>query len=321
MTRYGAVVNSSLPARAAALSLALVADRALGEPPATLHPVARFGQAMEGMERRVWADRRGTGVLYAAAGVGSAAAVGFVVSRGNHGLRVVTLAGCTYVAVAGRALREAAADVAGALDAGDLPAARGLLRGLVGRETTRLDETEVVRAAVESVAENTVDAVTAPLLWAAAAGAPGVLAYRAVNTLDAMVGHRSPRYQRFGWASARADDAANWLPARLTAAAVAAVRPRRAAAVLQAVRRQAPAHPSPNAGVVEAAFAAALGITLGGVNDYGGRVEARPLLGAGVAPSRRHIDEACRLSRDVSLAVWAAACSAVAALAATGRNR
>ncbi|HET6964233.1 MAG TPA: cobalamin biosynthesis protein, partial [Acidimicrobiales bacterium] len=125
MTRYDSIVKTSLPARAAALSLALVADRVLGEPPASLHPVARFGQAMEGMERRVWADRRATGALYAAAGVGSAAAVGVLLSRGSRGLRIATLAGCTYVTVAGRALREVAAGVAEALDAGDLPAARG----------------------------------------------------------------------------------------------------------------------------------------------------------------------------------------------------
>jgi adenosylcobinamide-phosphate synthase len=127
-----------------------------------------------------------------------------------------------------------------------------------------------------------------------------------------MVGHRSPRYVRFGWAAARADDAANWLPARLTAVAVAAARPSRASAVLRAVRTQAPRHPSPNAGVVEASFAAALGIRLGGVNTYAGRVEVRPEMGHGPAPQRRHIDEACQLSRRVTAVLCGAA--AVAAL-------
>src|SRR5262249_41107178 len=156
-------------------------------------------------------------------------------------------------------------------------------------------EKEVARAAVESVAENTVDAVVAPALWAALAGAPGVLAYRAVNTLDAMVGHRSTRYARFGWASARLDDAANWVPARVTAALVAAARPARAAAIASAVRHQAPAHPSPNAGVAEAAFAAALGVRLGGRNAYGDRVELRPALGDGPPPAPADVARAVRL--------------------------
>ena len=301
------MVRAALAGRAAAVSLALAADRALGEPPEVVHPVALFGRTMEALEPRVWADHRTAGAGYAAAGIGAATAAGMLLSRGGPARRVAALAATTYVAVAGRALCDAARGVQAALDLGDLEESRTLLRSLVGRETAGLDEAEVVRATVESLAENTVDAVTAPLLWALAGGPPGVLGYRAVNTLDAMVGHRNPRYERFGWAAARADDAANWLPARLTAAAVAAVRPGRAGAVLRAVREQAPAHPSPNAGVVEAAFAAALDISLGGANDYGGRVEVRPLLGSGPRPARPHIDEACRLSRQVSLLVCAAA--------------
>ena len=153
---------------------------------------------------------------------------------------------------------------------------------------------------VESVAENTVDALVAPAFWAAVCGAPGALGYRAVNTLDAMVGHRSTRYLAYGWASARLDDVANYLPARLTAALVAGVRPGRAAAVWRAVRSQAPAHPSPNAGVAEAAFAAALGVRLGGRNRYGDRVEHRPWLGQGRPAARADIRPAVRLSDDVS---------------------
>jgi adenosylcobinamide-phosphate synthase len=308
------VANLTVPA---ALAAALVLDRALGEPPGVVHPVARFGQAMEAVERRVWVDRRARGAVYAAGGVGAAALAGGALGHRGGVARVwVGLVVATYVAVAGRALESAAEEVEAALAAGDLAAARDRVRALVGRDVSRLDEAEVVRAVVESLAENTVDAVTAPLVWAAVAGAPGVLAYRAVNTLDAMVGHRSPRYERFGWAAARADDAANWVPARVTALAVAAVRPRRGVAVLRAVRSQAPAHPSPNAGVVEAAFAAALGVTLGGVNGYEGRTEGRPLLGCGPAPERRHIAAAIRLSRAATVAVWAA--TALRALA-TGR--
>lgn len=300
--------RSGLRARVAAVWLALLADRVLGEPPAAVHPVALFGRAMTRLEKRTWADRRTQGALYAIAGTGGAAALGAVVSSGGKPRRAVfVLALATYIAVAGTSLTAAATDVDAALRQGDLPAARRLLRSLVGRETAFLDEAEVVRATVESLAENTVDAVTAPLLWALWAGAPGVLAYRAVNTLDAMVGHRSPRYERFGWAAARADDAVNWLPARITAAAVATVRPSHAAAVFRTVRGQAPAHPSPNAGVVEGAFAAAMGVRLGGVNDYAGRIEHRPCLGRGPAPDRRHIAEACRLSRRATVALCLAA--------------
>ena len=300
------MVTGRLPGRVAALWLALLADRVLGEPPAAAHPVALFGRAMTGLERAMWADRRGTGVAYAGAGAGAAAVLGSVLTRGGPLRRRAAVVGATYVAVAGHELARSASAVGDALASGDIDRARVLLRGLVGRETAEMDEGEVVRAAVESVAENTVDAVTAPLLWALAAGAPGVLAYRAVNTLDAMVGHRSPRYERFGWAAARADDVANWIPARLTAWAVAALRPARAGAVRRAVRDQAPAHPSPNAGVVEAAFAAAMGIRLGGVNDYAGRIETRPALGQGDKPQRHHIAEACRLSRDAAVALCAA---------------
>jgi adenosylcobinamide-phosphate synthase len=216
--------------------------------------------------------------------------------------RQAGVAFATYVAVAGRALAEAANEVATPLAAGDIDAARARLPSLVGREPDGLDEGEIVRAVVESVAENTVDAVVGAALWAAGGGAAAVLAYRAVNTLDAMVGHRSPRYARFGWAAARADDIAGWLPARLTALLVAAVRPGAAPRVWAAVRHQARAHPSPNAGVAEAAFAAALGVRLGGANTYAGRRELRPWLGAGSPPRPPDIARAIRLSRHVSAA-------------------
>ncbi len=294
--------------RAAAVTAGLLADRVLGEPPAGWHPVAGFGRAMQSLESRCYADRRANGVAFAAAGAGAAALLGRALS-GTRGRRSSwwALASSTYVAVAGRALARAAADVAGPLRRGDLPAARGALPALVGRDPSELDEGEVARAVVESVAENTVDAVIAPAFWAVVAGPPGVLAYRAVNTLDAMVGHRSPRYARFGWGSARADDLAAWLPARVTAALVVAVRPGAAADVWRAVRHQAPAHPSPNAGVAEAAFAAAIGCRLGGTNNYAGRVECRPPLGFGPPARPDDIDRAVRLSRDVTIALAALA--------------
>ena len=171
----------------------------------------------------------------------------------------------------------------------------------------------MARATIESVAENTSDAVVAPLLWGAVAGPAGLLGYRAVNTLDAMVGHRSPRYARFGWAAARLDDLANLVPARVTALLAATHDPRPA---LRAWRRDAPHHPSPNAGAVEAAFAGALGVRLGGVNRYGDEVQDRGFLGDGRAPEPSDIGQATRLAERVSLMALA-----LAALAATARRR
>ena len=280
--------------RALAVALGLAGDALLGEPPAEAHPVAVFGAAMERVEDFLYADSRRAGAVYAACGVGAGAAAGRAFG---------STTGATALAVAGRQLARAALAVAAALEAGDVAGARRLLPCLVGREPAGLDEKEMARAVVESVAENTVDAVVAPALWALAGGAPAALAYRAVNTLDAMVGHRSPRHLRFGWASARLDDLAGWLPARATAVLVAAVRPRSAPALWDAVRRQAPEHPSPNAGVAEAAFAAALDLRLGGPTAYAYGLEVRPVLGTGRPPEAVDIARAVRLSREVTAAL------------------
>jgi adenosylcobinamide-phosphate synthase len=217
-------------------------------------------------------------------------------------------------------LGDEAAAVADLLRGDDLPGARQRIRSLVGRDTSTLDAGELARAAIESLAENTVDAVTAPLWWAMVGGAPAVLAHRAINTLDAMVGHRTLRYERFGWASARADDVANWLPARLSALGVAALVPARATDVARIVRRDAGQHPSPNGGIIEAAFAAALGIALGGTNVYAGHVEPRGVLGDGRPAATEDIARAIRLARRLASAT-AAATVAVSAAAAIARRR
>ena len=277
-------------------ALGMLADRVLGEPPAAVHPVAAFGTAMQAVEQRLHADRRIAGVAHAAIG----ATIGAVGGR-----LVGSTAVATWLAVAGRSLGEAATAVGEALTADDLQQARVLLPSLVGRDPSRLDQAEIVRAVVESVAENTVDAVVAPALWAAVAGAPGALAHRAVNTMDAMVGYRNFRYRRYGWAAAKLDDGAAWVPARATVLLVAACRPQAARDVLTAVRRDAPAHPSPNSGVAEAAFAGALGLRLGGASRYGDRVEVRPTLGGGRPPEPVDIGRAVRLSADVGLALAA----------------
>jgi adenosylcobinamide-phosphate synthase len=276
--------------RPLAAAAGIVLDRLFSEPASSWHPVVHFGRVMDAFERRHYHDARSPGVRHALTGTLLGATAGTIMR---------STAWATGLAVGGRSLWGAADDVAGALSRGDLESARALLPNLVGRDPSELDEEGIIRAVVESVAENTVDAIVAPLLWAAVAGAPGALGYRAVNTMDAMVGHHSDRYERYGWASARLDDLANWLPARIAAVLVVVARPKAASNIRLAVSTQSSAHPSPNAGVVEAAFAGALGVRLGGPNRYGDRVEDRPILGGGRTVRVDDINEAISLSRDV----------------------
>lgn len=272
-------------------ALGLLADRVLGEPPIEPHPVAVLGDVLVRTERRLWRPSRAAGAAHALVGTSIGVGVGAMV-------RSTALA--TYVSTSGRMLGDSARAVGRALEGDDLDAARQLLPTLAGRDPSSLDVGEIARAVVESVAENTVDAVVAPALWGAVAGAPGALGHRALNTLDSLVGHRSERYEQFGWASARADDVAAWVPARVTALLVAAARPSRASEVWRVVRRDAAAHPSPNAGVAEAAYAAALDLRLGGTNRYGDRVEERAELGDGKPPTAADIERAVTLLRDVT---------------------
>lgn len=283
--------------RAAPVALGLAVDHFVGEPPAFLHPVVGFGSAMSRLERTLWADRRAPGVGYTALGVGVAVATGLVAQR-VLGKRVAAAAAVGLCSAA-RALVTAAEQVAAALRAEDLVAARRALPALVGRDVAGLDEKEIARAVVESLAENLSDAVVASALWALVAGAPGALAHRATNTLDAMVGHRDYRYRRFGWASARLDDVLGWPAARVSALLVAVAAPQRALAVWRIWHGEARRHPSPNAGVVEGAFAAALDLRLGGANRYGGHEEVRPSLGSGKAPAPADIERAIVLLRRV----------------------
>ncbi|KNX36385.1 cobalamin biosynthesis protein [Luteipulveratus halotolerans] len=301
-----------MSARAAGLLVGFAADRLLGDPRRG-HPVALLGRAATRFEHRVYAPRRSRGAAYTAVVVGTVAAGGAVVEvcvRRRPVVHVAVTAAATYVVLGGLTLQREAHAVASLLEADDLAAARVRVTHLVGRTPDHLSADEVARATVESVAENTSDAVVAPLLWGAVGGVPGLLAYRSVNTLDAMVGHRSERYAEFGWGSARLDDLANLVPARVTAALAAACGERPVAA-LRAWRRDAHQHPSPNAGPVEAAFAGALGISLGGRNTYDGASEDRGRLGDGpsaqVGDIRRTTALALRV--DVAAALLAAVVS------------
>ncbi|WP_460444163.1 cobalamin biosynthesis protein, partial [Amycolatopsis cihanbeyliensis] len=208
-------------ATAAGILAGYLADAAFGDPRRG-HPVALFGQAAERLERRVWADSRPRGLLYTLACAGAVTGAGgvlHVATRGRPVARLVSTAAATWAVLGGRGLAAEGAALAALLERGDVQGARARLPHLCGRDPAGLDAEGLARAATESIAENTSDAVVAPLLWGGVAGVPGLLGYRALNTLDAMVGHPSARHLRFGWASARADDLANLLPARLSAAA------------------------------------------------------------------------------------------------------
>ncbi|MBD9736036.1 cobalamin biosynthesis protein, partial [Streptomyces sp. H28] len=252
----------------------LLGDLLLGDPRRG-HPVAAFGRAAAAVERVLWRDSRGRGALHTGVCVGGAVALGGLAARlvrSSPAASVALTAAATWAVVGGTSLAREARAIGRALQDGDVEAARSRLPHLCGRDPQALDADGIARAVVESVAENTSDAVVGALVWGAAAGVPGLLGFRAVNTLDAMVGHRSPRYLRFGWASARLDDVVGAPGARLTAVLAAAAGPDPRGAV-RAWRDDAGRHPSPNAGPVEASFAGALGVRLGGTLSYGGRVE------------------------------------------------
>ncbi len=274
---------------AAMMLVALALESALGWPQRLMaaigHPVTWIGALIATLDRR-WnhaADRavtrRRLGLLAAllviAVAAGGGALVQALLPTGWPG---VVLGGVlAWPLVAARSLHDHVAAVARPLDGGDLAGARQAVAQIVGRDPVRLDAAGVARAAIESLAENSADGVVAPLFWGLVFGLPGIAAYKAVNTLDSMIGHLSPRHHDFGRAAARIDDAANLIPARLTGGLIALVarRPRRVWAVM---RRDARAHRSPNAGWPEAAMAGALGLRLSGPRSYDGRISDEPWL-------------------------------------------
>jgi adenosylcobinamide-phosphate synthase len=311
-------------ARAAGLLAGYALDVALGDPQRH-HPVALFGTAARHLEQRVHADSRAVGAGYTAVLVGGTVLGTVAVQRGVRAgggpdglVEFATVAAATFVALGGTSLVREGDAMARLLETGDVPGARQRLSHLCARDATDLTPDDLARATVESLAENTSDAVVAPLFWGALLGAPGLLGYRAANTLDAMVGYRSPRYRSFGWASARLDDLLNLLPARLAALLVFLVTGRREA--LGVWRRDARLHPSPNAGPVEAATAGALGVRLGGTNTYGGEAEARGVLGDGRAVEVGDVARANRLSRQVSAAAVLVAAGTALAIGRRGRE-
>ncbi|MCG7595861.1 cobalamin biosynthesis protein [Mycobacterium sp. PSTR-4-N] len=308
--------------RAAGVAVGVLADAVFGDPQRG-HPVAMFGRAASALERRMYADNQYAGVAFTSALLGAvtlaAAGVGRLSRRGSAAGEVAWVAAATFTALGGTSLARTGDRMADLVGRGDLVGARELLPSLCGRDPAVLDGGGLTRAALESIAENTSDAQVGPLLWAALGGAPGVLLYRAANTLDAMVGNKSPRYRRFGWAAARFDDLLNLAAARVTGLLVVACAPLVGGSprgAIRAWRRDAARHPSPNAGVAEASFAGALGIQLGGPTQYAHELEIRPTLGTGRAPDAGDLRQAVRLSRAVQIA---AAAAAVSVACRTGR--
>ncbi len=275
------------------------------------------------IEGRLWADDKTAGIYYCIAGVGLVVAldlvvVGVIKATGRKSwvitrvLEVCRASLWGYVAVAGKSLLDQADKVDSCLRHNDLEGARQAVAGLVGRDVSALDAHGVARATVESVAENTVDGVVAPIFWGAVMGPLGFLVYRAINTMDSMVGYKNPRYRNFGWASARLDDLASYIPARVTYLVLLVIggNPE---TVREIARKQAPGHPSPNAGLAEGAFAGALGVTLGGMTVYEHGLEDRPQLGYGRPVERQDIYRAAVLSKLVQ-GVFATSATAIVSI-------
>ena len=284
------------------VAAALLLDALFGEPPESVHPTVLMGRAISTFEKRTLQlqsprSRRLAGIVLAL----SLPSLVFVSTRKILDVvpgRLRWLIGTALISttLSMRGLTEAAGNVERDLRDGRLEDARSRVGYFVGRDTADLSESEICRAAVESVAENTSDGVVAPMLYGLLFGAPGALAYKAVNTLDSMVGYPQSPYAEIGWASARLDDLVNLAPARTTVFATAAVsgRPLR---VLRITRRYGPLTASPNAGRAEAAFAGALDVRLGGTNAYGGVLREGPILGDGRLTVPMDIRRAVRLMR------------------------
>ncbi|MBI8989375.1 cobalamin biosynthesis protein [Corynebacterium meridianum] len=297
----------------------VLADRVIPDPRRG-HPVAIFGTWAAWLERLCYRDSRAAGCVHLVLSVTPPVAVTAIAARRAPRL---TTAVCLWAALGGTMLERTGTRMGDALQVGDTTAARDLVPWLCSRDPALLDVAGMARAAVESLAENTSDAAIAPLVWAAVGGAPAVVAHRAVNTLDAMVGYRNTRYSNFGWAAARTDDVLAWLPARVTALVHTglAYTVGRGGEAVRAWREDAPSHPSPNAGIVEATAAAALGVRLGGPTVYAHGIENRPVLGTGRAPDVAAIRDAVRLSGRTQAIATCVAVATAAVLSRCGRSR
>lgn len=276
------------------ITLALALDLIMGDPRWLPHPVTLIGRLINLLDhvlRRPWLDLRLAGILLLLIAAGSAAGVTWLILKVLYSLHPLAgLIGAIFASstcLAARSLQVESARVATALSSGDLPAARYHLSRIVGRDTDHLEEPEIWRALVETVAENTSDGIIAPLFWLSLGGPVAAMSYKAVSTLDSMVGYKNERFLCFGWASARMDDLLNFIPARLTALLIiasAAMTGHSASGALRVTLRDRLNHPSPNSGHPEAAAAGALGIRLGGEASYSGISSWKQHIGNAVVP-------------------------------------
>jgi adenosylcobinamide-phosphate synthase len=274
------------------LLCAYLLDRLIGDPRWLPHPVVCMGWVITRLEQAIRrrftraASLKWAGMLFPLLLVGGSYLVVWLLLKGlamlHPWLAWAAEVWLISTTIATKGLAEAGMNIYAKLQAGDLSAARSELAMVVGRDTEQLEEPEIVRGAVETVAENIVDAILSPLFYAAIGGAPLAMAYRAANTLDSMVGYKNERYEHLGWASARFDDLANYIPARIGALLIVAASWLKRLHWRQAwlvIRRDARLHPSPNSGFSEAGVAGALGVQLGGLNYYKGVPSDRARLG------------------------------------------
>jgi adenosylcobinamide-phosphate synthase len=281
-------------AEPAVLVSALLLDLALGDPRWLPHPVVLIGRLINALDtflNKITSHKRAAGILLLLVTTGSAGTAAWLLIRVSQHLHplagFLAAVGISYTCLATRSLHRESALVAAALAAGNIAGARRSLSYIVGRDTAALEESEIWRALIETVAENTSDGIIAPLFWLTVTGPVGGMVYKAVSTLDSMVGYRSERYLQFGWASARMDDLLNFIPARLTAllmilaAPLAGLSPKGALSVVLSDRLK---HPSPNSGHPEAAAAGALGVRLGGSASYKGIPSWKEYIGIPLAP-------------------------------------
>lgn len=300
---------------AGAMVVAMAVDAFLGWPSWLFarvgHPVTWVGWLIGALDA-AWnrasdppALRRAAGVASAAAVIALSVALGWIVQAAlpSGWAQIVLIGILAWPLVALRSLHDHVAAVAAPLQAGDIAAAREAVSRIVGRDPAALDEAGIARAAIESLAENASDGIVAPVFWGALFGLPGILGYKAINTLDSMIGHRSERHEAFGWAAARIDDVANFIPARLTGFLFVMLAPRRSDA-LACMTRDARRHRSPNAGWPEAAMAGGLGVRLSGPRIYHGSVTSEPWLNEGARdPRAGDIIEALTVYRRAMLLV------------------
>lgn len=306
-----------------ALLLGLFVDRAFGEP-RRYHPLVGLGRYAQWLEQRLnrrgqgFSARKMAGIVGLTLVLSPVTWLAWVVSEGLSGSGFFYLlfsALVLYLVVGWRSLTEHALAVRHALMQRNLPLARERVGYIVSRDTSALDEVGVSKATIESVLENGSDAVFAPIFWFLVAGPVGAIAYRVINTLDAMWGYRNDRFHAFGWAAARLDDLANWVPARLCALTYAFVAGQNGwKQGLAAWSRQAPLYKSPNAGPVMACGAGALNVALGGDAVYHGKQVSRPLLGQGFAPVPGDIERSLHLVKR-GVYAWVAVAFFIALLA------